>query len=146
MRAPLKVRRLSRRLLLGLVAVGGCVASPHSSAQGNFTLSAVKLFGGAGDQRATAVAIANGKLFFSGMTLVDGNDGLIVSYTLPITNSSTPLWSAHWPDLNGSDEFNSIAASGDAVYAIGDSDQLTADPVGGKENKGITVKYSFGGT
>lgn len=146
MRVPLKVRCVLTRLWIGLVAVGGCVALSHfAEAQGNFTLSSVKLIGGPGDQRATAVAIANGKLFFSGMITAGGNDGWAVAYDLPIMNSSVPAWAAFWPNLPGSDEFNAVATSADAVYFVGDSDQRTADPVGGKENKGATVKYAFTG-
>ncbi len=135
-----KPNRLS--LLAALFAVL-TIGSAH--AQTTLTLTATNLFGGAGDQRATAAGIASGALYFSGVTAVNGGDGLVASYTLPMTNNAAPFWSTNWPGLTGGDDFNGLFASTSGVYVAGSSFNRTTDTAGGKENKGITVKFPLSG-
>jgi N-acetylneuraminic acid mutarotase len=119
------------------------IGSVH--AQTTLTLTATNLFGGAGDQRATAAGIASGALYFSGVTAANAGDGLVASYALPMSNNAAPLWSANWPGLTGSDDFNGLFASTSGVYVAGSSFNRTTDTAGGKENKGITVKFPLTG-
>ncbi len=130
-----------------LACVCGLLAgAPAMRAQTSLTLVATNLLGGAGDQRSTAVSIAGGALYLSGVTAAGSGDGFMARYALPITNNAAPVWSAAWPGLGGSDEFNGISASADSIYVAGNSYLRTSDTVGGKENKGITVKFPLTGT
>jgi pimeloyl-ACP methyl ester carboxylesterase len=137
------VKRYS--LLLLLPAVCALCEASTALAQTTLNLTAANLFGGAGDQRATAVSIAGGALYFSGVSSVNGGDGIVGDYALPMLNSATPVWSAIWPGLSGGDDFNGVAASAEGVYLAGSSYGRTTDSVGGKENKGITVKFPLTG-
>lgn len=129
-------------LLLAIFAVLG---AGHARAQTTITLAATNLFGGAGDQRATAVNIAGGALYFSGVTTANSSDGLVARYALPMANNAAPVWSAAWPGLPGGDDFEGVAVSTEGVYVAGSSYARTTDNVGGKENKGITVKFPLTG-
>jgi len=128
-----------------LMLVGALVGASTARAQTSLTLAGTNLFGGAGDQRATAVGIAGGALYFSGVTAANDGDGLVASYALPMANNVTPVWSTIWPGLSGPDDFNGAAVSAEGVYVAGSSYQRTSDTVGGKENKGITVKFPLTG-
>jgi len=140
----ISIRTKTPPLFLFVMLATGIFAG-IAPAQTTLTLVATNLFGGAGDQRATAASIANGALYFSGVTAANSGDGLAVSYTLPMTNNAAPAWSAAWPGLAGSDEFNGIFVSTSGVYVAGSSYNRTTDTVGGKENKGITVKFPLNG-
>lgn len=66
-----------------------------------------------------------------------------MKYSLP---PGLPVWSDAWPDVSGADSFNGVAVSGEGVYVAGDSFSQTTDFVGGKEAKGVIVKYPLAGT
>ena len=135
---------VKRGLVPSLVLVGALAGTTAAHAQA-LTLAATNLFGGAGDQRATAVSVAGGALYFSGVSSANGGDALVGRYALPTVNNAAPVWSATWPVLAGGDDFNGVAASSEGVYAVGSSFGRTSDTVGGKENKGITVKFPLAG-
>src|ERR1051326_8929042 len=116
---------IPRILLCAMFAV--MFIADVAPAQTTLTLVATNLFGGSGDQRATAASIANGALYFSGVTAANSGDGLAVSYALPMTNNAAPVWSATWPGLAGSDEFNGISVSTSGVYVAGSSYGRTTD-------------------
>jgi hypothetical protein len=104
-------------------------------------------FGGAGDQRATAISVAGGSAYVSGVTGANGDDGMIAKFALPnISGASSPTWSTSWPGQAGGDRFNAIAVSADGVFVAGDSYSRTTDSAGTKESKGMIVKFPFSGT
>ncbi len=142
---PLTLRRIKPNRPLLLTALCAALAIGSAHAQTTLTLTATNLFGGAGDQRATAAGISSGALYFSGVTAANGGDGLVVSYALPMTNNNAPLWSTNWPGLTGNDDFNGLFVSTSGVYVAGSSFNRTTDTAGGKENKGITVKFPLTG-
>ncbi len=137
--------KTKRRLAALFVALGAVLGFGTSQAQTTLTLTATNLFGGVGDQRATAVGISGGALYFSGLTTVNSGDGLVGRYALPMANNVTPVWSTIWPGLIDGDEFNGVSASAEGVYVAGSSVQRTIDTVGGKEQKAITVKFPLTG-
>ena len=134
-----------RRFASLLLTLGAMLAVGTASAQTTLTLAATNLFGGVGDQRATAVGIAGGALYFSGVTTVNSGDGLVGRYALPMANNVAPVWSTIWPGLIDGDDFSGVSASAEGVYVAGNSVQRTIDTVGGKEQKAITVKFPLTG-
>ena len=134
-----------RHLASLFMALGAVLAVGSAQAQTTLTLAATNLFGGAGDQRATAVGISGGALYLSGVAAANAGDGLVVSYALPMANNAAPVWSALWPGLTGADDFSGLSVSTSGVYVAGSSFNRTTDSVGGKENKGITVKFPLNG-
>src|SRR5438552_78840 len=84
-----------------LMLIGALVGGSTARAQTTLTLVGTNLFGGAGDQRATAVGTAGGALYFSGVTAANDGDGLVASYALPMANNVAPVWSTIWPGLSG---------------------------------------------
>ncbi len=137
--------RIKRQLAALFAAFGAVLAIGTLQAQTTLTLTATNLFGGVGDQRATAAGISGGALYFSGVAAANTGDGLVVSYALPMANNAAPTWSALWPGLTGADDFTGVAVSTSGVYVAGSSFNRTTDSVGGKENKGITVKFPLTG-
>lgn len=135
---------VKRWLAPSLVLIGALAGTTAAHAQA-LTLAATNLFGGTGDQRATAVSVAGGALYFSGVSSANGGDALVGRYALPTVNNAAPVWSAIWPALANGDDFNGVAATAEGVYAAGSSYGRTSDTVGGKENKGITVKFPLTG-
>jgi hypothetical protein len=53
------------------------------------------------------------------------------------------VWSKAWPVIAGQDVFNGVAASSAGVYVAGFSYPRTSDTVGGKEVKGLVVKFGL---
>jgi len=125
------------------VALGILTTAAH--AQSLLSLAATNLFGGAGDQRATTVSIGGGAVFLSGVSSANGGDGLVVRFAGSMTDNAAPVWSTIWPTMSGGDDFMGVAASGEGVYLAGSSFGRTSDTAGGKENKGITVKFPLNG-
>jgi hypothetical protein len=101
-------------------------------------------FGGAGDQRGTGIAIS-ASIYVSGAADLNGGDGLVATYSLPLLPAATPVWSKTWPTLAGYDDFAGVGVSPEGVYLGGQSFNRTTDTVGGKEGKGITVKFPLTG-
>ncbi len=136
---------VKRQLVPSLILIGTLLGTTTVQAQGTLTLAATNLFGGAGDQRATAVSVAGGALYFSGVTAANSGDGLVGRYALPTVNNAAPVWSTIWPGLIDGDDFSGVSASAEGVYVAGSSVQRTIDSVGGKEQKAITVKFPLTG-
>ena len=109
--------------------------------QASLTLTSTNFFGGTGDQRALGLSIAGGAVYLAGQTDANGVDGFAARISLPAISSAVPLWTATWPGASGGDEFNAVSATTNGVYFAGDSYSRTADTVGGKENKGIVVRF-----
>ena len=108
-------------------------------------LAGSTFFGGAGDQRGSALAIANGSIYLTGNLQPEqqqpGDTGLLLNYS--VAPGSTPVWSRTFPfgtDLRG------IAATNEGVYAGGWNYSLTSDPVGGKEVKTLVGKFAPDGS
>ena len=109
------------------------------------TLTATNFFGGAGDQRGTAIVVTNGGLFVTGNVQPEsqsaGDTSLVLGYSLPLTN--VPTWSRTFG--SGSD-FYGIAAASTGIFAAGWSYSLTTDTAGGKEVKTIVSQFTLDGT
>ncbi|MFN2547890.1 MAG: PKD domain-containing protein [Myxococcales bacterium] len=96
-------------------------------------------FGGAGNQRGTAISIDSGAIYLSADTN-ETQDSAAAALVLkvPIPGGS-PTWSL--PFGSGTDFFG-IAASPDAVYSGGYSYSLTTDLSGGKEVKEFAAAFN----
>ena len=116
--------------------------SPNSPAA--LPLLSSTFFGGAGDQRGTGIAIGT-SIYVSGAADLNGGDGLVANYSLPLLPAATPAWSKTWPTLASYDDFAGVGVSSEGVYLGGQSFNRTTDTVGGKEGKGITVKFPLTG-
>ncbi|MBI4648489.1 MAG: right-handed parallel beta-helix repeat-containing protein, partial [Bacteroidia bacterium] len=113
--------------------------------KGELALTATTLFGTTADEKGTSVSILGNTLFLSGITSANANDGIAARYLLPLSNGAVPLWNASWPIYNGSDEFYGAAASNKGVFLAGNSYTRTSDTAGGKEVKGIVVRFPLNG-
>lgn len=124
-------------LLLGFALVG------PAAAQTGPTLASPTFFGGAGDQRGTAVAVGGGALYLSGNVQPGSHDpsaaAWVLKYALPSSPVSAPVWAK--PYGFGTNFFG-IAATDEGVYADGFNYSLTTDGVGGKEPKSILAKFA----
>ena len=108
-------------------------------------LAAMQFFGGAGDQRGTGIAVANGTVYVTGNAQPESQTSsdyaLVAAYPIPF--GAPPAWSRTF--TNGSMIFGA-AADGEGVYGVGSSYSLTSDPVGGKEVKPIVAKFAIDGS
>jgi hypothetical protein len=108
------------------------------------------LFGGAGDQRGTGIAVlapsggAPGAIYVSAES-GDGTRGIALRLDLPLAGGP-PAWVAGWPPAGGSDEgFAAVAARGGRAWFAGRSTSLTTDETGEKEAKTILFDYPASG-
>ena len=125
---------------------GDVTSDPATLSVFGIQLNATKFLTGAGsDVRGTGISIASGAIYVSGTTGILGTDGLIARYDLPLTMQSFPVWFTNWPGQTGPDNFNSIVAMADGVYAAGDSFSQTTDLLGGKQSKGMMAKFPITG-
>jgi hypothetical protein len=144
--------RYLRMVLLGILLLAIPAETPtpisHSAETPNspegLSLLSSTFLGGAGDQRGTGIAIG-ASIYVSGASDVNGGDGLVANYALAFTNGASPVWSKTWPTLASYDDFNGVGVSAEGVYLGGQSFNRTTDTVGGKEGKGITVKFPLTG-
>ena len=103
-------------------------------------LVAQVVFGGAGSQQGTGVAVSGGNVYFSQINDAT-NDGALGRYNGALT---TQNWSQA---LGGSPgDLQGVAVS-NSVYAAGSSrnPSLTSDSVGGFENKSVAARVGLGG-
>jgi N-acetylneuraminic acid mutarotase len=110
------------------------------------TLLSQHLFGGAGDQAGMGIAVGADGVYVAGLVgipYVRYDDGLAAYFAFPLPAS--PTWTQVWPSA-GSDYFTSVALGENEVYVSGASNgPAVVDLIGGKERKGVTVKYPPGG-
>lgn len=113
----------------------------------SLTLLDQSLFGGGGDQRGTALAIESGTIYLSGNVQPENQtaaaNALVMSFATPTSNGAVPVWSRVF-DYGTS--FFGIAATNEGVYPVGHNYSLSSDGVGGKEVKGIAVKFTTDGS
>ncbi len=95
----------------------------------DLTGTGIKCFGGA------AYVCANSS----------ASSGLIARYNTPFGAGAAPVWNVSWPDSNPLDRFLGITASSNGIYAAGPDYTRTTDNVGGKEVKGLVLKFPFSG-
>ena len=103
-------------------------------------LVAQVVFGGAGSQQGTGVAVSGGNVYFSQINEAT-NDGALGRYNGALT---TQNWSQA---LGGSPgDLQGVAVS-NSVYAAGSSrnPSLTSDSIGGFENKSVAASVGLGG-
>jgi hypothetical protein len=109
------------------------------------TLTSSAFYGGAGDQRGTAIAVGGGGLYISSNvqpeTQSTSDTALVLRYALP--SGPSPIWARSY-DF-GTDFFG-IAATNEGVYADGWNYSLTTDNVGDKEVKSILAKFAPDGS
>ena len=126
------------------VSAGGNGSGNLSSTEA-FMPSAGPLFesaiylGAAADQRGTGIKCAGGAVYISGYNSVYG--GLLARLPVPL---GAPVWNFLWTS-NSQDNFSGIAVSASGVYAAGPNYTRTTDSVGGKESKGLMVKFPLTG-
>lgn len=109
-------------------------------------LAGMALYGGAGDQRGTAVAAAGDSIFVSGdheNGTYQAGDAASVVLKYSTLLGSDPDWAR--PFGFGTNFFG-IAASDQNVYAVGDNYSRTIDNVGGHENKSLLVNFAADGS
>ncbi len=101
-------------------------------------LTAQVVFGGAGDQQGTGVAISAGNVFYSQN---NSNDGVVGRYNGALTAQSwsTPLGGS-FGDIWGVAVSNSVYTTGSSRPPV-----LTVDTVGGAENKMVVGSIGTGG-
>ena len=120
---------------------------PPLSAVTNFTVivnSSIITLGGSNDARGVGIKYLNGSVYICGDSTATG--GFLADFSLPLTANQTPLWNTNWPSANPNDALNAITASTNGVYAAGPNYTRTTDSAGGKEVKGLVVKYPLGGS
>lgn len=109
------------------------------------TLTSSAFYGGAGDQRGTAIAVGGGALYISGNVQPESQSpsdtALVLKYALP--SGPSPVWARSYGF--GTDFFG-ITATNEGVYAAGQNYSLTTDGVGGKEDKSILAKFAPDGS
>ena len=148
---------------LEIQAISNAGSSGKCKVTEGLTLVSSTFFGGPGDQGQPAdrpvglhefghggIDVAN-PVYITGATDVNFGDGIIASYSKSL---GSPLWSdaftAGAPVCPSgkpcSDGFTDVTVSGSDVFASGFSEAVTSDCSGGKEAKGIIVKYLAAGT
>lgn len=95
------------------------------------------------DVTGTGIKYASGSIYACANN--SASSGLIASYATPVTPSASPVWNATWPDSNPSDQFFGISSTTNGLYLAGPDYTRTTDTVGGKEGKGLTLKFPFTG-
>ncbi|HEU6449022.1 MAG TPA: S8 family serine peptidase [Verrucomicrobiae bacterium] len=101
------------------------------------------LLSGVGDLRGIGIKYLSGSLYIVGDDSLAG--GLLSSYATPVLTNSVPLWQTNWPSANTADSLFGVTADASGIYAGGPNDTRTSDTVGGKEPKGLVVKYPLAG-
>jgi Bacterial Ig-like domain (group 2)/Immunoglobulin domain len=106
-------------------------------------------------QTATYLGAAGADLIGTGIKCYGGSvyvcadssdsSGLLACYKTPLAAGALPVWNNMWPDSNPSDQFHGITASSSGIYVAGPDYTRTTDTVGGKEAKGLMLKYPFSG-
>ncbi len=111
------------------------------------TFDGATFFGGAGDQRGTAITINNGSIYLSGDVQPEtggaSDSAIVLNYAIPTTPGAIPAWAKSF--AFGTD-FYGIAATSEGVYADGPNYSLSTDNVGGKEVKSIAAKFALDGS
>src|SRR5919198_2322352 len=103
--------------------------------------AAATFFGGAGDQRGTAVAADGGAVFVTANG--PASDAYVVRYPADFAAAAAPTWSR---SFDFGTQFLGITATNEGVYAGGQNYSLTNDPVGGKEAKTFLAKFAPDGS
>jgi hypothetical protein len=104
-------------------------------------LQSATFFGGADDQRGSAIAINGSDLYVAGYTQSPTVDGLLVKYGLP---PGPPVWSAIHTGAN----FNGLALTASTAYPVGQAAPPVcgaSDGVGDTERKSLLDRYSGSG-
>jgi len=121
---------------------------PPLSAETNFTVivglnTTIVTFGNPDDFRGVGVKYWNGSTYICGDSALNG--GFLADVPLPLFTGETPAWATNWPFGDNRDQLNGITASANGLYSVGQFYNLTSDPFGRNEQKGLTVKYPFAG-
>ncbi|MDD2598711.1 MAG: chitobiase/beta-hexosaminidase C-terminal domain-containing protein [Kiritimatiellae bacterium] len=121
-------------------------AYTKAEAGGSFRLLGAVCYGNASDQYGTGVTIAGGKVFAVGRTSANGMDGLALCYPASLTNGVAPLWGFGWPGAAGDDRFEAVCATTNALFVGGQGYSSTTDNGGGKEAKGVAIRFPVNGS
>jgi hypothetical protein len=101
-------------------------------------LQSATFFGGANDQRGSAVAIDGADLYVAGYTQSPTVDGLLVKYGLP---PGAPVWS----NIHSGTHYNGIALNPSTVYGVGAAQPPVcgaSDGAGDTERKVLLDRYT----
>ena len=133
-----------------LFGISGYAVEVLADTSSSPTLESATYFGGAGDQRGTALSIQGGNIFLSGYE-GQGSELEALGLKFAAPPGPSPLWSTRWPNpagapASGDDYFQGVATTAEGVYFPGASYSQTSDGVGGKEHKSILAKYPLAGT
>ena len=109
----------------------------------NLPANIIVTFGGLGDYRGVGIKYLNGSAYICGDSTLAG--GLLADFTLPLVGAETPAWNTNWPSANPSDFLNGITANNNGIYSAGMNSTRTVDTAGGKEDKGLVVKFPLSG-
>lgn len=115
----------------------------HFISAPNTNTTIITLLGGSGDLRGLGIKYLNSALYIVGDDSIAG--GLLGAYGTPLATNAVPTWQTNWPSANVQDHLYGVTANTNGVYAAGPNYTLTTDTAGGKEAKGLTVKYPLGG-
>lgn len=107
------------------------------------TVEGYTTYGGAANDAGTGIAVTGSRIYFSG-SMSDSAEGLAGEF--PAALPTTPTWTRTWPSLTSADWFSGIALTDSGAYVSGTSWGRTTDSVGGKEAKGITVRFNLDGS
>ena len=110
---------------------------------GPVLFAATYLGAGGANLSGTGVKYFGGALYICGNNSI--SSGIIARYNTPLEPGAAPVWDNTWPDSQYRDQFFGITASSSGIYAAGPDYTRTTDTVGGKEVKGLVLKYPFTG-
>ncbi|WP_295435270.1 kelch repeat-containing protein [uncultured Thiodictyon sp.] len=129
------MRRRSWALSIPLLLSSGVASA--------LTVEGYTTYGGAANDAGSGIAVTGSRIYFSG-SISDSAEGLVGEF--PAALPATPTWTRTWPTLASADYFTGIALSNNGAYVSGTSYARTTDLVGGKEAKGITVRFNLDGS
>ena len=109
---------------------------------GNFTIVTFGV-----NEGGVGIKYQNGALYLCGDSdpVTGGSGGFLASVALPLNASSVPLWNTNWPSAYQYDFLNGITADTNGIYSAGMNYTRTTDHAGGKEDKGLVVKFPLSG-
>lgn len=133
-----------RRLVLRLPFLGGIASVLALSSAPVLALPFVAqtTFGGVGDEVGAGVTASGSGVYFSGSTAA--GQGVVGQFSSSL--APPPAWSRSWPGPMDAAFFSGVVLTSTGVIAAGRSYINTVDTVGGKEGKGVTVKFNADGS
>ena len=149
--------RLTKRIIQALstgMTLLALAAVCRAEDQGGVEFKKAIVYGGAGNQRGTAISFYNAsELYLSGADeAMMGGQALGLHYTLA-SDGGVPVldWAFRWPKTENrsgnvnSEVFDGVVGTRGGVFFGGRSWSQTEDGVGDKEHKSVLVKFPLSG-